>query len=43
VPARFTPQCPAPRDPVDIALAAIGFGIDLADLVRRLAELDGAP
>jgi hypothetical protein len=42
--ARWAPPRPSPRDPVDMALAAIGFGIDLRDVVRRLDELlGGAP
>jgi hypothetical protein len=31
-------------DPIDLALAAIGYAIDIRDVVRRLDELlDGAP
>jgi hypothetical protein len=42
--ALWAPQYPSPRHPVDRALAAIGFGIDLGDVARRLDELlDGAP
>jgi hypothetical protein len=34
----------ASTDPVDTALAAIGFAIDIRDVSRRLDELlDGAP
>ena len=38
------PQPSTPPDPVDIALTAVGFGIECRDVVRRLdALLDGAP
>ena len=45
IPPRLTDSQPStPPDPVDIALTAVGFGIECRDVVRRLDELlDGAP
>ena len=37
----YHPQPAAPVDAVDIALAAIGYSIDIRDVVRRLGNLGG--
>ncbi len=38
-PVRWTPQHEPPCDPVDIALTAVGYAIDLRDVVRRRGDM----
>lgn len=39
LPVLWAPPAPTSCHPVDVALAAVGFGIDCRDLVRRLDAL----
>ena len=42
-PMAWVPNGGPPQDPVDSALAAVGFAIDIRDVLRRLETLrDGA-
>jgi hypothetical protein len=40
VPVLWVPAPPTSQHPVDVALAAAGFGIDCRDVVRRINALE---